>query len=153
MVEPGTDDDVVQAIAIDIARTGHRFTELIERILAIQDHIRIEVGFVDGSADATEEDVCAAGSRAIGCVADGADDDIVLEVAVNVPGRRDRDPEEISQALTIQDDVRRRGAQRARHTSKNDESSARNDAVTVVADGADDHVVITIAVEVSCRRH
>ena len=93
------DDEVVEAVAIDVAGRGYRTAGVVARVLAMDDEAAVagrdrgEVDLRRKAAGVAEHHVavagivaCVAGAVAVEC----PDDEVVEAVAVDVAGRGDR---------------------------------------------------------------
>ena len=140
-----TDDHVVEAVVIDVARAGHRVAEEIVR----REPVERQVGDVVGLGSA-EEHVRATAAAPVRVVVRRADDDVVEPVAVDVARGPHRLAEPVARGLAREHDVGRRIGERPTEVEKR-ASSVRSRLI--VAGRAYDDVAIAIAIEVAGLRY
>ena len=106
VAEPGADDQVGQAVTVDVACGGHGDTAGVAGTLAVDDEAARATGHGgqvdDAGRRAAEDDIAAAGAipgRGIGCRR--AHDQVVQAVAVDISGRGDRVAALVAGALAI----------------------------------------------------
>ena len=169
----GADDQVVEAVAVDVAGGGDRAAGQVAGILADDDEAAAaggDVGQVDGRAKAAgpaEHHVAVAGvgfdiARRVAAL--GADDQVVEAVAVDVAGRGDRDAgpvvailaEDCQTAAAGGDGCQVDGRAKAARLAEDHVAVAGviglDIARRVAARRADDQVVEAVAVDVAGRR-
>ena len=121
VAEPRPDDEVVEAVAVDVAGRGDRNAGLIGRVLAMDDEAAVagrDGGEVDRGAEAAglaEHHVAVAGkvarvarARAGEC----PDDEVVEAVAVDVARRGDRAAGLVVRVLAMDDEAAVAGGDR-----------------------------------------
>ena len=145
VVVGGADDDVIVAVAVDVASSGHAVAEPVADGLALVRPVR--GGRKTGRR--AVKDIGLASSRAATAVGIGADDDVVVAVAIDVAGPGNAVAVFVACCLALVRPVRG-----GRKTGRRAVIHIRlSGAVTtiVVAIGADDDVVVAITVDVASR--
>ena len=156
-----TDDQVVIAVAVHVARRGDGPAATIEGRDTGQAETRraLEVFEVDVRGEArrlAEHHVARAGARAVGVRIAGADDQVVVAVAVHVARRSDRPTGQVTRQGAAQLETRRAVQRRkidvgreATRLAEHHVARAGIAAGPIDIRGADDQVVVTVAVHVA----
>ena len=155
------DDEVVKAVAVDVAGRGNAPAGQVAVGIALDDEPvgRREAGKVDRGEPCrfAEDDIGLAGIDAAIVAARRADDEVVKSVAIDVAGRRDAPARIVAGGIALDDEPVGRGeggkVDRAEpcRFAEDDIGLAGIAAAIVAVRGADDEVVIAVAVDVARR--
>ncbi len=154
VVSAGADDDVREAVAVDVARTRDADAEGRACLVGLKRGRGRRGAGVGHARGAAEEDESGALVGLARVVCYRADEDVVVAVAVRIADARDGVAEDGVGLVGLK---RRRGARGAaaldaRRTAQEDEGGALVGLTRVVALGADDDVVVAVAVDVAGTR-
>ena len=158
---PRRDDKIVNAIAIDIARTRHCSTGTVEigvaddgEAIARRKTRQIDRGTRRSSLP--EDDIGRAGVRAARITENRADDDVVESVAIDIARARDAEPGKIARDIALNDEAIARGktgqidiGPRRPGLPEDDIGFTRIAAAIVAIGRADDQIVDAVAIDVA----
>ena len=160
----GSDDQVVVAVAVHVARRRHREAATVERRDAHQLEAvgTVQARWVDVGGKArslAKDDVRRAGVGHTARIGRrSADDQVIVTVAVDVARRRDRVSGEVERSGTTHPEAggavqgrQVEGSGKARCLAEHDIARTGKAAVRIGGLSTDDEVIVAVAVNVACR--